>query len=124
MNYLALSAWEIAEKIKNKEISSTQVTKLSLERAKSMNETINGYITICEEEALKKAAEVDAKIAAGHEVSPLAGVPYAMKDNICTKNILTTCASKMLYNFIPPYDAFVTKKLDEADCVLTQKSLE
>ena len=122
MNYLALSAWEIAEKIKNKEISSTQVTKLSLERAKSMNETINGYITICEEEALKKAAEVDAKIAAGHEVSPLAGVPYAMKDNICTKNILTTCASKMLYNFIPPYDAFVTKKLDEADCVLIGKT--
>ncbi len=122
MNYLALSAWEIAEKIKNKEISSVEVTKLSLERAKSMNETINGYITICEDEALKKAAEVDAKIAAGEKLSPLAGVPYAMKDNICTKNILTTCASKMLYNFKPPYDAFVTKKLDQADCVLIGKT--
>lgn len=122
MDYLSLSAWEIAEKIKSKEISSLQVTKLVLERAKKLNETINGYITICEEEALKKAAEVDAKIAEGKELSPLAGVPYAMKDNICTKNILTTCASKMLYNFRPPYDAFVTKKLDEADCVLIGKT--
>ncbi len=122
MNYLSLTAWEIAEKIKNKEISSVEVTKLTLQHAKSMNGTINGYITICEEEALKKAAEVDAKIAAGEKLSPLAGVPYAMKDNICTKNILTTCASKMLYNFKPPYDAFVTKKLDEADCVLIGKT--
>ena len=122
MNYLSLSAWEIAEKIKNKEISSVDVTKLVLAHAKEMNKTINGYITICEEEALKKAAEVDAKIAEGKELSPLAGVPYAMKDNICTKNILTTCASKMLYNFKPPYDAFVTKKLDEADCVLIGKT--
>ena len=122
MDYLSLSAWEIAEKIKNKEISSVDVTKLVLDRAKKMNETINGYITICEEEALKKAAEVDAKIAAGETLSPLAGVPYAMKDNICTKDILTTCASKMLYNFKPPYDAFVTKKLDEADCVLVGKT--
>ena len=122
MDYLSLSAWEIAEKIKNKEISSVEVTKLSLERAKELNKTINGYITICEEEALKKAAEVDAKISNGEEVSPLAGVPYAMKDNICTKNILTTCGSKMLYNFKPPYDAFVTKRLDEADCVLIGKA--
>lgn len=122
MDYLSLTAWEIAEKIKNKEVSSIEITKLTIERAKSLNATINGYITICEEEALKKAAEVDAKITAGETVSPLAGVPYAMKDNICTKNILTTCASKMLYNFKPPYDAFVTKRLDEADCVLIGKT--
>ncbi|MFA7637381.1 MAG: Asp-tRNA(Asn)/Glu-tRNA(Gln) amidotransferase subunit GatA [Monoglobales bacterium] len=122
MDYLSLSAWEIAEKIKNKEISAVEVTKLSIGRAKKLNETINGYITICEEEALKKASEVDAKIASGETLSPLAGVPYAMKDNICTKNILTTCASKMLYNFKPPYDAFVTKRLSDADCVLIGKT--
>ena len=111
MDLLTLTAHEIADKIKKREVTSLEVTKLCIERAKKLNEKLNAYITICENEALKKAAEVDRKIEAGEVVSPLAGVPYAMKDNICTKNILTTCASKMLYNFKPPYDAFVTKKL-------------
>lgn len=122
MDLFTLTAHEIADKIKKREVTSLEVTKLCIERAKKLNEKLNAYITICENEALVKAAEVDRKIEAGEVVSPLAGVPYAMKDNICTKNILTTCASKMLYNFKPPYDAFVTKKLDEADCVLIGKT--
>ncbi len=122
MDYLSLTAAEIAEKIKNKEVSSVEVTKGVIDHSKELNKEINGYITICEEEALEKAAKVDEKIAKGEKLSPLAGVPYAAKDNICTKGILTSCASKMLYNFKPPYSAHVINKLDEADCVLVGKA--
>ena len=122
MNLNKLSASEIAEKIRNKEVSSFEVTKSALDFAKEKNKEINAFITITEEEAITKAMAVDEKIAAGEEVSPLAGVPYALKDNIASKDILTTCASKMLSNFKPPYNAFVTDLMEQNDLVLIGKT--
>ena len=79
------------------------------------------FVTVCEEQALKKAEEVDRKIAAGEALSSLAGIPIGVKDNICTKDVLTTCSSKMLYNFVPPYDATVVSRLKQADAVIIGK---
>ena len=78
-------------------------------------------MTLNEEGALKKAAEVDEKIARGETLSSLAGIPVGIKDNICTKGLRTTCSSKMLSNFVPPYNATVINKLEEADFVCTGK---
>lgn len=122
MNLISLSASEIAEKIRNKEVSSFEVTKSAIDYAKEKNEEINAFITITEEEAITKAMAVDEKIASGEEVSPLAGVPYALKDNIASKDILTTCASKMLSSFKPPYNAFVTDLMEKNDLVLIGKT--
>ncbi len=122
MDLNKLSASEIAEKIRKKEVSSFEVTKSALDFAKEKNKEINAFITITEEEAITKAMAVDEKIAAGEEVSPLAGVPYALKDNIASKDILTTCASKMLSNFKPPYNAFVTDLMEQNDLVLIGKT--
>lgn len=122
MDLNKLSASEIAEKIRKKEVSSFEVTKSALDFAKEKNKEINAFITITEEEAITKAMAVDEKIAAGEEVSPLAGVPYALKDNIASKDILTTCASKMLSNFKPPYNAFVADLMEQNDLVLIGKT--
>ena len=117
-----LTALEIATKIKNKEVSATEVAKHMVSRAIETKEETGAYITVTEDVAIKQAKAVDEKIAKGEELGALAGVPFAIKDNICTKDILTTCGSKMLYNFEPPYDAFVTKRLADAGCVLIGKT--
>lgn len=122
MNLINLSASEVAEKIKNKEVTSLEVTKSALDFAKEKNKEINAFITITEDDAIAKAKAVDEKIAKGEELSPLAGVPYALKDNIASKGILTTCASKMLSNFKPPYNAFVADLADKNDLVLIAKT--
>lgn len=122
MELFEMTALEAGEKIKSGQVSSVELTKEMINRLKATNDKINGVITITEDEALKAAQEADNAIAQGEASSPLCGVPYVMKDNICTKGILTTCASKMLYNFVPPYDAFVTKRLQEAGCVLMGKA--
>ena len=98
--------------LKKKEVTSTEITKSVIERIDSVEDKVESYITKTYENALETAAKVDAKIAAGEELAPLEGIPAGIKDNICTKDIKTTCASKMLYNFEPPYDAFVMKKLN------------
>ncbi len=122
MSIEKLTALEIAAKIKNKEVSATEVTKHMLSQAIKAKDETGAYITVTEEFAIKQAKAVDEKIAEGEDLGPLAGVPFAIKDNICTKDILTTCASKMLYNFEPPYDAFVTKRLADSGCVLIGKT--
>ena len=118
---LKMTAAELSRKIKSGELTSEQVTALYIDAIRSEDSKYNSYITVCDD-AVEQAKEIDKKIASGELKGPLAGVPVAVKDNICTKGILTTCASKMLSNFVPPYDATVVKKLKEAGMVILGKT--
>jgi len=108
--------------LKNKEISCVEMTQAFLENAKNVNDELNIFITISEEEALNQAKKVDAKIEAGEEIGILEGIPVGIKDLINTKDIRTTCASKMLDDFVPPYDATVIKKLRDLGMVIIGKT--
>ncbi len=116
-----LTAHEIRDRIKNKEMSSQEITKAYLDRIAAVEDKVESYVTVLGDEAMEAAKEVDRKIAAGEAIGALAGVPMALKDNLCTKDIRTTCSSKMLENFCPPYDATVVQKLKAADTVLLGK---
>lgn len=117
-----MSAFTVAEKIKNKELSVREVIDSQLGVIKEREQLYNSYITIMENEAIEQAISVQRKIDEGaFEDSPLAGVPVAIKDNICTKGIKTTCASKMLAYFVPSYDATVIKRLKDAGAIIIGK---
>lgn len=116
------TASELSRLLQKKEISSVELTKDILARTESVEKKVQGYITLTAEDALKSAAIVDSKRAAGENLGALAGIPVAIKDNICTKGTLTTCASKMLFNFIPPYHATVIEKLLAQNVILTGKT--
>ncbi|MCT4509385.1 MAG: Asp-tRNA(Asn)/Glu-tRNA(Gln) amidotransferase subunit GatA [Tepidibacter sp.] len=122
MKLYEMTLKEVSEKIRKQEITALELTKTILDRIKEVEPHVDAYITITEEQALSRAKEIDEKIKAGEEVSVLAGIPMAVKDNICTDGIKTTCASKMLENFIPPYDATVVKKLNDAGAVMVGKT--
>lgn len=121
MNLYEMSATKLSKMIKAKKISALELTNSIFARINSVEPKIQSYVTLCEEDAIKTSKLVDEKISKGEETSPLAGIPIGIKDNICTKNILTTCSSKMLHNFVPPYDATVIKKLKNANAVITGK---
>ncbi len=122
MKLYEMTLKEVSEKIKKQEITALELTQSILGRIKEVEPKVDSYITITEEEALNRAKEIDEKIKAGEEVSVLAGIPMAVKDNICTDGVKTTCASKMLENFIPPYDATVVKKLNAAGAIMVGKT--
>ncbi|MEG1971759.1 MAG: Asp-tRNA(Asn)/Glu-tRNA(Gln) amidotransferase subunit GatA [Oscillospiraceae bacterium] len=121
MELFRYSAGELSRMIKSKECSSVEITNSVLKRIEATEPQIGAYVTVTPEEALKKAKEVDEKIARGEILSPLAGIPMGIKDNICQKGTLTTCSSKMLSNFISPYDATVIEHLRQNDVVFTGK---
>lgn len=121
MDFNTKTALELGQMIKNKEISSPELTQAMLDNIESNDKDINAYITVDKEGALARAEEIQAAIDAGEELSPLAGVPMAVKDNICTKDTLTSCGSKMLYNFKPPYNATVVDRLNDAGAVVLGK---
>lgn len=112
---------ELSEMLRSGEITSVELTTAYLDRIEAIDSKVGAYITVDRDGALAKAAEVDGKRAVGTEMGPLAGIPIGIKDNICTEGLLTTCASKMLGNFVPPYDATVTKKIKENDLVILGK---
>lgn len=115
--YLDLSILEIHNKLKNKEIKPVDLVRETFERIEE-NSELNGFITLNKEEAIKEAIELE-----NLEVDNiLFGIPIAVKDNIVTKNLRTTCASKMLENFVPPYDATVVKKLKEKHMIIIGKT--
>ncbi|HEX3099896.1 MAG TPA: Asp-tRNA(Asn)/Glu-tRNA(Gln) amidotransferase subunit GatA [Patescibacteria group bacterium] len=118
-----LELHELREKLDSKEISSVELTKYFLARVKEQNPELNAFITITEEEALKQAQEADEYMAAGGGENPaLCGIPFAAKDLFMTRGILTTAASKILENYIPPYDATVIEKLKEQRAVMVGKT--
>ncbi len=112
---------EAYQLLKEKKISSVELTQQYLDRIKKVEPKVKAFTTVTEELALKQAAKADASIAAG-KAGLLTGVPIAIKDVICTKGIKTTCSSKMLENFVPPYDAMVMEKLNAAGAVMLGKA--
>lgn len=117
-----MTAEEIGKAYREKTLTVPEVVKAFLDNIEKEDEKIKAYITVCKEEALKKADEVQAMFDGGKEMGPLAGIPIAIKDNICTKGVRTTCASKMLENFIPPYDASVMKKIEATNAIILGKT--
>jgi len=112
---------QLSELMEQKEISSVELTEAYFERISQVENEIRAFITLVKEKALTQASEVDKKRALGEKLSPLAGIPMAMDDNICTEGVRTTCASKILGNFIPPYDATVAERLKSAGAILIGK---
>ena len=121
MDIVKLSLTDVRDKIAAKKLSSVEVTKAIFDRIKETAD-LNTLITVTEQSALEKAAEVDGKIARGEKIGALAGVPIIVKDNISTSGIRTTCASRFLSNYVPPFDATVIKKLKAADAVIVGKA--
>jgi len=112
---------DIRKRLDTGELSCRELTLAYLEAAKRDNPALNAYISITEEEALRTAEEVDARRARGEAPSPLEGVPFILKDNFNTKGITTTCASKMLHNYVPIFNAFVWERLREQNAVMLGK---
>lgn len=96
--------------IKTNKISSEELTRLCLERAQKIR-SLNAFITVCDQHALECAKQSDQRHSTSRALHRLDGIPIAVKDNFCTKNIRTTCASKILDNYVPPFDATVVDKL-------------
>ena len=117
MNITNLTVHELVEKLKNKELTSEEITKAYIDRINDKEKDVNAFVTTLCNEALEKAKEIDSKREAGEKVSNFAGIPVGIKDNICTKGIRTTCSSKMLEDFIAPYNATVTEKLLKEDLI-------
>lgn len=122
MELCDLTITEAHEGLKSKKFSSRELTLSCLKRIDQVEDELNAFIIVTAERALAKASEVDQKIAAGEEISPLAGIPVAIKDIFCTKDIETTAGSNILYGFVPPYDATVVKKLKRENAVIIGKT--
>ena len=122
MSVLDLTAVELGKKIKAKEITVVDAVKASLEQIKKLEPVVHAYVTVDEEGALKRAEEVQRLIDDGTLTGPLAGVPVAIKDNMCTKDLLTTCSSKILYNFVPTFSAEAVINLEKAGAVILGKT--
>ena len=118
----SLTAMQMKDLLERKEVSSVEITKSVIDRIEKTDKDIQAYISYNFEDALKKAEKVDEKIAKGEALGKMAGVPVAVKDNMCTRHLRTTCASKMLENFVPPYDATVVKKLYDNDAIIIGKT--
>lgn len=111
----------LAQQLRNKDISSVELTRLFLARIAKLDPQLNSYITVSEQRALEQAAAADALIQSGKGTS-LTGIPVAHKDLFCTEGTLTTCGSKMLHNFIPPYESTVTSRIQQAGAVMLGKT--
>lgn len=122
MKLYELTAHEAHEKLVQKEVSSVELTKALYARIDEVEDKVNAYVTLDKENALAQAAKVDAMLAAGEKIAPLAGIPGAIKDNISTKGLRTTCSSKMLSNFVPIFDAHVIKNLRADETIFLGKT--
>ena len=121
MELYELTVHELVEKLEKKEVTSEEITKSYFDRIKEKEPLVKAYVSTLEEEAMKKAREVDEKRKNGEKVSKFAGIPIGIKDNMCITGTKTTCSSKMLENFVAPYNATVIEKLNKEDLVYLGK---
>lgn len=117
-----LTAHEIHSLLKEKEVSVVEVVEAALARIDEADDKLNAFITVNREEALRQAKKIDREISRGRKILPLTGIPIAIKDLICIKGMKTTCASRTLDNFYPPYDATVIEKMREAGVIFIGKT--
>ena len=122
MNITGSTTGQLLDAMQKRTVSAVDVTQAYLDRISAHDQTVGAFLAVNTEAALAQAAEVDRKRSCGETLGRLAGLPVAVKDNICTKGLATTCASRMLENFVPPYDAQVTTQLQNADAVLIGKT--
>ena len=112
---------QLSDDLLAKRISATELTEHYLRRIEHFDSDLNAFVSITRNEALKQAKAADERLAAG-DVSPLTGIPVAHKDIFCTQGVKTSCGSKMLDNFISPYDATVIQRLREAGAIMLGKT--
>lgn len=122
MNLMSLTAVELGRKIKAKEVTVEEAVGAALTAIEKKEKTVHSFVTVDKEGALKRAREVQKQLNAGELQGPLAGVPVAVKDNLCTKGVRTTCASNMLHNFVPTYSAEAVINLEKAGAVILGKT--
>jgi len=119
---LQLTAAEAGRLIASRELSAVELTRACLERMTAVEPDVHAFVRLTDELALRQAEEVDRRIAAGEKMGPLAGVPIALKDIVCTRGVPTTCCSRILEGFVPPYDATVIQRLRDAGVVFLGKT--
>ncbi len=122
MSLFALTLHEASEKLRRREISSVELTEAVLQRIAATDDRVRAYLTLARDSAMEQAKQADARLASGQPSSPLLGVPLAVKDNFLTQGLRTTCASKILGDFMPPYDATAVAKLRAAGAVIVGKT--
>src|SRR2546423_8497899 len=122
MSLIARSAAELLRDLTSRKLSSLELTRAYLDQIQKCDTKIKAFLLVDPDAALARAKEIDDRRAAGKPVGKLGGLPVAIKDVICTQGVNTTCASKILQNFVPPYDATVVKTLKAADAVLIGKT--
>lgn len=122
MSILDMTALELGKRIQSGDITAVQAAEASLARIKAMEPSIHAYVTVNEEKTMEQAGKVQAEIEAGRLSGPLAGVPVAIKDNMCTEGMRTTCSSRILENFIPAYTAQAVANLEQAGAVILGKT--
>ena len=122
MDITSLTAVELGKKIKAKEISVVDAVKASIAQIEKVEKDVHSFVTIDKEGALKRAEEVQKQIDAGILTGPLAGVPVAIKDNMCTRDMLTTCSSRILENFRPTFTSEAVLNLEKAGAVIIGKT--
>ncbi len=117
MDITSLTVHELIDKLDKKELTSEEITKAYVDRINEKEKDVKAFVTTLCDEALERAKEIDKKKSAGEITNSLAGIPIGIKDNMCTKGVKTTCSSKMLEDFVAPYDATVVEKLNEENII-------
>ncbi|MTI66815.1 MAG: Asp-tRNA(Asn)/Glu-tRNA(Gln) amidotransferase subunit GatA [Firmicutes bacterium] len=122
MDFLKLTVHELRDKLRNGEITSEEIVKGYFDRLEKLEDKLDSFLTITKKEAIKEAKKIDERLKNGEKLGDLAGIPVAIKDNIVTKDIKTTCGSKILEDFIPPYNATIIEKLKSEGAIIIGKT--
>ena len=117
MNITDLTVHELQEKLKNKELTITEITQAYVDRINEKEKDVEAFVTTLTDEALEQAKDVQAKVESGEIKGELAGIPIGIKDNLCTKGIRTTCSSRMLEDFVAPYNATIVEKVNNENMI-------